>query len=341
VSAVVGVDDETTVFAARAAAALGLRHNPVDAVQHTRDKFRARQRFAAAGLQVPRFERHALDDNVESSAARADYPCVLKPLCLSASRGVIRADTPEQFVRAWKTIASILIEQKAAGRDGDVEHLLVEGYIPGEELAIEGLLEQGRLRALAVFDKPDPLEGPTFEETLFVTPSRQPRELQRAAIEETARGCTALGLREGPVHAELRLRRGQPWLLEVAARTIGGLCSRALRFGAGVSLEELILRHQLGRPTADLTLAGRAAGVMMIPVPRAGILRDVEGIDAARALPDIEEITLSVHRGAELVPLPIGHRYIGFIFARADSPQRVEAALREAHSHLLLTIEGS
>jgi len=340
VGAVVGVDDETTVFAARAAAELGLRHNPVDAVRDSRDKFRARQRFAAAGLRAPRFERHSLDEDAASVAAQADFPCVLKPLCLSASRGVIRADTPERFVDAWNTIAAILAAERAAGRDGDLEHLLVEDYIPGEEVAIEGLLDGGGLRALAVFDKPDPLEGPTFEETLFVTPSRKPRELQRAAIEETARGCAALGLREGPVHAELRLHRDRPWLLEVAARTIGGLCSRTLRFGAGISLEELILRHQLGRPTADLALERPAAGVMMIPVPRAGILREIEGLDAARELPDIEEITLSVHRGAEVVPLPLGHRYLGFIFARAGSPQQVETALREAHSHLRLTIDG-
>jgi hypothetical protein len=197
------------------------------------------------------------------------------------------------------------------------------------------------LKVLALFDKPDPLDGPTFEETIFVTPSRLPAGVQAQIEAEAAAGCRALGLREGPVHVELRLRDGRPWLLEVAARTIGGLCSRTLRFGAGVSLEELVLRHALGQGVAELSREHAAAGVMMIPVPGAGVLRGVGGIEEARAVPCIEEVTLTVHRGARLVPLPEGHRYVGFIFARAAEPAEVESALRQAHRCLRFDVDAS
>jgi biotin carboxylase len=271
-------------------------------------------------------------------AARTTYPCVLKPLSLSASRGVLRADDADGYVAAFRRIAAILADPDLARAGADTEHLLVERYLPGDEVAVEGLLEDGRLRLLALLDKPDPLEGPTFEETLFVAPSRHPEALQRAIVAETARGCSALGLRHGPVHAELRLTAGRPWLVEVAARTIGGLCSRTLRFGAGVSLEELILLQALGRTTEHLARERAAAGVMMLPIPRAGTLRAVHGLERARGSPDIVEVTITLHRGAQVLPLPEGHRYLGFLFARADTPERVEASLRRAHRCLSFDI---
>jgi biotin carboxylase len=229
--AVIGVDDETTVMAALTSEALGLPHNPVASARAARDKYETRRAFAAAGLRGPRFERVSLRASPEIVAGEVGYPCVLKPTFLSASRGVLRADDSDSFVEAFRRVASILGEADIASRAGDRDHLLIEQYLPGAEVALEGLLEGGELRLLALFDKPDPLQGPTFEETLFVTPSRHGDELQRVVVREAARGCTALGLREGPIHAELRLHDGEPWLLEVAARTIGGLCSRALRFG--------------------------------------------------------------------------------------------------------------
>jgi hypothetical protein len=251
---------------------------------------------------------------------------------------VLRADDPHEFEAAFARICAIL-ERHDARERGRSRWLLVEDYLPGDEVALEGLLERGRLRVLALFDKPDPLVGPTFEETLYVTPSRLPAALQRAIARETERGCRALGLVEGPVHAELRLHAGAPWLLEIAARTIGGLCSRALRFGAGISLEELILRHALRRPVRELTRERQASGVMMIPMPGRGILREVRGLARARAVPGVQEVVLSVHRGAELVPLPEGHRYPGFIFARARRPEQVERALRAAHACLEFVLE--
>lgn len=337
--AVIGVDDETTVLAAAAGCALGLPHNPVEVARAAGDKFEMRGRLAAAGLRGPRFRRVGVHESPEALAREAGFPCVLKPLSLSASRGVIRADDPSAFVDAFRRIAAILRLPDVRRRGGDLRHLLVEDYLPGAEFSLEGVLRAGRLRPLALFDKPDPLTGPTFEETLFVTPSRVPGALQDRIRDEVAAGCRALGLQEGPVHAEIRVHQDQPWLLELAPRTIGGLCARTLRFGAGVSLEELVLAHALGLEAEHVREAA-AAGVMMMPTPAAGILREVRGLDRARAVDGVQDVTLTRHRGARLVPLPEGNRYLGFIFARGETPERVEQALREAHSHLDFVIEA-
>ena len=334
-AAVVGVDDDTTLVAALAAEALGLPHNPVAAVRASRDKYAARQRFAAAGLLSPRFALVPLTAAPATAARTAPYPCVLKPVSLAASRGVIRADDPAEFVHAFRRIAAMLATDGA-----EQEHLLVESFIPGPEVALEGLLRAGTLHVLALFDKPDPLDGPYFEETLYVTPSRLPAATQTAIAETAERAATALGLREGPLHAELRLGESGPYVLEVAARSIGGLCSNALRFGTGLSLENLILRHAL---TAREGTAGavplpererRAAGAMMLPIPRAGTLRAVRGRDEALQVPGVEEVTITIALGQPVVPLPEGDRYLGFVFAREDTPAAVEAALREAHRRL-------
>ncbi|HLH25506.1 MAG TPA: ATP-grasp domain-containing protein [Chloroflexota bacterium] len=333
-AAVVGVDDDTTLVAAVAAEALGLPHNPVAAVRASRDKYVARQRFAAAGLPSPRFARVPLDADPGEAARAAPYPCVLKPIALAASRGVIRADDPAEFVQAFRRIAAML----AADGAGQT-HLLVESFLPGPEVALEGLLLDGALRVLALFDKPDPLDGPYFEETLYVTPSRLPATT-RAAIAATAgRAAAALGLRDGPLHAELRVGDGGPYVLEVAARSIGGLCSNALRFGTGLSLEELILRHALAAHAGagEAVLPEReacAAGVLMLPIPRAGTLRAVRGRAEALTVPGVEEVTITIPLGQPVVPLPEGDRYLGFVFARAATPAAVEAALREAHRRL-------
>jgi biotin carboxylase len=264
----------------------------------------------------------------------------LKPLSLSTGRGVIRADDRAQFVAAFHRIREILSDPEVARLKGTTDHLLVEDYLAGEEFALEGLLEDGRLRVLALFDKPDTMDGPTFEETLLVTPSRQPAEVQRAIVEETRRGCEALGLRDGPIHAELRLTDGTPWLIEMGARTIGGLCSNVLRFGDGVTLEQIVLRHALGLDLEGTQREASAVGVMMLPIPKAGILCEVRGIDDARRVPYVEGVTISLHRGAAVVPLPEGHSYLGFVFARADSADQVETALREAHRRLEFVIQN-
>lgn len=338
-SAIIGADDETTELAAQASEALGLRHNPVEAVRAARDKHTMRLLLSQAGLRVPWFRRAALSEGAAAALVGVGFPCVLKPLFLSASRGVLRANDASEFVAAFDRIARILGEREVRKRKGDAAHLIIEAYLPGDEVALEGLLENGTLRTLALFDKPDPLEGPTFEETIFVTPSALSTTVRNAVSNEVQSACTALGLREGPVHAELRVYGGQPSILEVAPRTIGGLCSRTLTFSAGVGLEELILRHALGMDTRELLRESSASGVMMIPVPQAGILRDYSGLSEARAVEGIVEVTMTMHRGAKLTPLPEGHQYLGFIFARAESAVRVETALREAHAKITFDVE--
>jgi biotin carboxylase len=336
--AVVGVDDLTATAAAAIAERLGLRANPVAAVAAARNKYEMRQCLAAAGVPVPRFRRIALSEDPFTAARGVGFPCVLKPLALSASRGVIRANTVDQFIAAFRRIAAILRRDDVTVSGDAAAFLLAEQYIPGLEVALEGLLEAGALRTLALFDKPDPLEGPFFEETIYVTPSRLPDSVQHRISAVAADACAALGLTEGPVHAELRVNDDGPWVIEVAARSIGGLCSRALRFGTGMSLEELILRHALGWPIDSLVRERRPAGVMMIPIPRAGRLGAVHGHERASGVEGIEEVAITAHIGQELVPLPEGWQYLGFIFARADTPDGVEKALREAHAHLRFEI---
>jgi len=353
---VVGVDDDTAVVAAAIADRLGLRGNAVVAARAARDKHEQRTLLAAAGVPVPRFTLYRVDDDARQLAAGVSYPCVLKPLRLAASRGVIRADTPEAFVAAFERVRRILERAGCEMRDASVStdlasriphpasrSILVEEFVPGPEVALEGLLVAGQLQVLALFDKPDPLDGPYFEETIYVTPSRLPADAQRAVAACAERAAAALGLREGPVHAELRVNSRGPWLIELAARPIGGRCSRALRFeirergkgkGETFSLEEIVIRHALGMELPVLERERQASGVMMIPVPGAGVLREVRGVDAARAVPLVEEVTIVAHPGQELVPWPEGARYPGFIFARGASPEAVETALRAAHRQL-------
>jgi len=337
-AAVVGVDDLTAVAAAAIAERLGLKASGRAAVAAARDKYQMRQCLAAAGVPVPRYRRIALKDDPFLAARGVAFPCVLKPLALSASRGVIRANTVDQFIAAFRRIGTLLARDDVEVSGDAAQFLLAEEYLPGIEVALEGLLMGGTLHTLALFDKPDPLEGPFFEETLYVTPSRLPQGTQAAIERVTAAACTALGLGEGPVHAELRVKDDGPWVLEVAARSIGGLCSRTLRFGTGMTLEEIILRHALGWPIASLARERRPAGVMMIPIPRAGRLTAVDGVAAAEAVAGIEEVAITAHVGQDVVPLPEGWQYLGFIFARADSPAAVEASLRDAHARLAFTI---
>jgi biotin carboxylase len=338
---IVPASDATAVIAALAAERLGLPHNPPAAARRAGNKHASRVAFAAAGLPTPRFTLHSVDEDPAAAAAAAPYPCVLKPLVLSASRGVIRADDPAAFVAAFRRIARLLDRtrtERRAREEGAGTRILVESFVPGPEVAVEGLLRGGSLEVLALFDKPDPLDGPFFEETIYVTPSRKPAAVQAAIAEATAAACRALGLVEGPVHAELRLPPEGPLVLEVAARSIGGLCSRALRFGAGVTLEEVLVAHAMAIPLAALGREPRASGVLMIPIPRRGVLHGVAGIEAARAVPHVEDLVVTAPEGREIEPLPEGDSYLGFLFARAERPEEAEAALRTAHALLRIDI---
>ena len=337
--AVVSVDDGAMLTAAAAAAALGLPHNRVAAVAASRDKARTREVLKAAGLPTPAFAPYGVDEDPESIVHAVSFPCVLKPVDLSGSRGVIRADDPSSFAAAFRRVAALLRSPEVCPPGSLPQRILVEEFIPGEEVAVEGLLRDGRLDVLAVFDKPDPLNGPFFEETIYVTPSRLPASTQATILYALDAAVEALGLTEGPIHAELRLNERGAWVLEVAARSIGGLCSRTLRFGAGVSLEELILRHALGLPIARLDRESAAAGVMMLPVSRGGVLRQVNGQANARRVPGIEGLVITIPVGERLVPLPEGDRYLGFLFARGGSPDAVESALRRAHAQLQVVVD--
>lgn len=339
IRAVVAVGDKPTLTAALACRALGIPWHTPEAAEACHNKFRTRQRLREAGLNVPAFTCHSIREGPHAAVGRVPFPCVLKPVSLAASRGVIRADNPEQFIAAFERIAALLASPEIQVKKEDTtEQILLEEFVPGREFAVEGLMSQGRPRVLAIFDKPDPLDGPYFEETIYVTPSRLPVAGQAVLTGCLERAVRALGLFHGPLHAEFRLNERGPWPLEVAARPIGGLCSRALRFGSGMSLEELVIRNALGEPLNGVPRESAAAGVMMIPVPGAGIYEGVDGVEEALQVPGIVEVHITAKLHQKLVPWPEGSSYPGFLFARASSPDAVEQALREAHRRLRFRI---
>ncbi len=338
---IVAVGDRPAQIAAAIAAKLNIPFHPGCAVAASRNKFEARRLFAAAGLPVPPYRRFPLDAHPGDAARQVEYPCVLKPLGLSASRGVIRADSVEQFVAAFDRIRALLKQPEIQRmRDEQDRFLLVEEFIPGQEFAVEGIMSGGRLDILAIFDKPDPLDGPFFEETIYVTPSRADAPRQEAIRRATEVAVRALGLRHGPVHAEMRVNERGVWMLEVAARPIGGLCAAALKFSGGQRLEDVILRHAAGDYERPPELADPARGVMMIPIPREGVYAGVRGVTDAANVSGIEEVVVTAKEGQRLVPLPEGSSYLGFIFARGASPAEVEQSLRSAHACLDFEIAG-
>jgi biotin carboxylase len=345
VDAVIGVDEASVVTAAHIAERLGVaRRNPVAAVEATRDKRLMRRQLTAAGVLQPRFFETDIDADgsaVDEAIATVGLPCVVKPVDLAASRGVIRANTREEVMSAVQRVGTLL---RAICADGSTPPLLIESYIDGVEVAVEGLLRNGVLEVIAVFDKPDPLTGPFFEETMYVTPSRLDIATQATVIDATRAAVAALGLRHGPIHAEVRVGHAAPIVIEIAARSIGGLCSQVIRLvcsdapGVERSLEEVILRQASGLPLGSMRPVDPACGVLMLPTPSAGVLRGVTGADNAAAVAGISGVTIAVPVGEAVTPLPEGDRYLGFVFALGDTPARVEAALREAQSLLSLEV---
>jgi biotin carboxylase len=348
VDAVVGVDDATAAPQAIIAEALGLPSNPAPAVIGARDKWQMRQALERAGIPGPRYRCLNSQEAPNPMPPGFRWPVVVKPLSLSGSRGVIRADNPDELettVEHVRAIARIVAAENSttSGPDASsprpVDLVLVEEFVPGVEVALEGLLSGGRLATLALFDKPDPLNGPFFEETIYTTPSRLSASDQSAVSAAVARAAEALGLRLGPIHAEIRMSPDGPVVIELNPRSIGGRCSRMLRFGAGLTLEEIILRQALDMEIPTLEREASAVGVMMIPCPWPGILRRIEGEAAAASVPGIVELSINVRPGDRLVPLPEESLYTGFIFARADSAPQVETALRESHSRLKFVVD--
>ncbi len=340
VDAVVAADTPMLALAATVAARLGLAHNPVEAVVAATDKTQQRRRWEDAGIPQPAFRivpAAASEVSLRHAAARVGYPCVVKAVSLSASQGILRANDPASAVAAARRIRRILA---TAGRPAS-EPLLVEEYVPGWELSIDGFLDGDDLAVIAVFDKPGTPAGPTFAETVLITPSRLPGRLLAAAVRTAGQAGRVLGLRYGPIHAELRIddRGGQvrPVMLELAARSIGGLCSRALRFDGGQSLEELVLASALGRRVPPRRLPG-TSGVLMLPIERAGVLRAVEGRAEAAAVPGVTALTITIPIGQPVYPLPEGDRYLGFVFAEGEDYQQVERALATARERLRVVI---
>jgi biotin carboxylase len=338
VAAVVGVDDQTALAAAALSQTLALPHNSIASVAAARNKQRMRELLRARAVPVPPHTVFPIDEDPARAAAHVQFPCVLKPLTLSASCGVIRANDQVEFASAFGRIVALLRQLGLPDREEAGASILAEDFLPGREVALEGLLTRGALSVLALFDKPDPLNGPYFEETIYVTPSRLAPATQADITARAAQAAEALGLREGPLHGEFRINDRGVWVLEVAARSIGGRCSRTLHFAAGMSLEELILRHALGMEVGAIERKPGAAGVMMLPIPRAGMLLEVHGEAEALAIPGIAEVEITAQPGECLVPLPEGTRYLGFIIARGRLPEEVEAALREAHRRLEFVI---
>ncbi|MCK4742340.1 MAG: ATP-grasp domain-containing protein [Sulfuriflexus sp.] len=328
---ILGTDDMSVALAANAAKALGLTHNPPEAALLARRKDTARTCLQKNNVLVPAHRRIELAEPITSQLAALEYPCVLKPLAMSGSRGVIRVDDLESAQHAIARIITILREVE---EPEEAAAVLAETFIAGYEVAYEGLLSNGELNTLALFDKPDPLNGPYFEESYYISPSRLSDDVQKEITDTVAAACQAYGLRQGPVHAELRIdANNKAWVMEIAARTIGGECARLVELATGQKLEKLVLADLLNLPLPSIKFKG-GAGVLMIPIPRAGILRRIEGITAARSVKGIEEVVISVRDGHELVPLPEGSSYLGFIYAITNSAAEAESALREAHRHL-------
>src|SRR5579863_4379092 len=332
---VVAVADRPTLIAALTAQRLGLPYHSPRSVAACRDKHRMREIFGAAGLPVSEHFRAELKRDPRDCVGDARFPCVLKPLGLAASRGVIRANNADEFVAAFERIRRILRQPEIRQfREEWNEAIQIEQYIEGREFALEGLMTRGELEVPAIFDKPDALEGPFFEETIYVTPSRESREIQSAIVDATQRAVRALELYHGPIHAEMRVNDQGVYMLEIAARPIGGLCARALRFKGGLTLEEVVILHATGNMPEELTLFPPAAGVMMIPVPQAGVYQSVTGIEEALGTPGVDDVVITAKTGQKLLPLPEGASYTGFIFAGGDDAAFVENALRTAHAKL-------
>ena len=333
--AVLAVDDHGLELAALLREKLGLPGNPNSAVMLTRDKLVFRQLLRNHGFNAPNFRNLPHDADLERWADQIDYPAVIKARRLSSSRGVVRVNDKQEFIAAAKWVRQI---QGRADRESQELGLVVEDFIPGREYALEGLLDAGRLSMLALFDKPDPLDGPYFEETIYVTPSRLSDAMQQEITDTVQRACELAGLASGPIHAEMRVNQQGVWMLEIAARSIGGLCGRMLRHALGMPLEEVVLRQALGLPVPEAQARG-ASGVMMIPVPKRGIYQGVSGMEVARRIPGITDIQIALEPGTRILPVPEGASYLGFIFSQAATPEQAEQALRVAHNLLGFDIQ--
>ncbi|MCW8935052.1 MAG: ATP-grasp domain-containing protein [Gammaproteobacteria bacterium] len=327
---VLGSDDSTVELAAKVARELKLPHNPPNAARLSMRKDLARAHLSLDKNAVPDHCLINLNDSLESQIAGLTWPRVIKPLHLSASRGVIRVNNKEEFFDACYRVKDII---NKSGDDFECSHILIEEYIDGREVAFEGYLENGKLHTLVIFDKPDPLTGPFFEETIYVTPSSLDQSTQMKIKQRVEQACQSYGLTSGPIHAELRVNESDAYILEVASRTIGGDCARSLDSGNDFNLEELVVSLAVAKKVTSRS-PENARGVMMIPIKEAGILRRVEGLAAARKTPHVDKVDIIIREGNELIPLPEGNQYPGYIFAQAKTSEEVVTALKTAYEKL-------
>jgi biotin carboxylase len=343
VHGVVAVGDRPTVMAAHLARLLRLPGHPPEAATAARDKRLFREKLEAAGMRTPAHMTVPMMVDAATLLDRIEMPVVVKPTVLSASRGVIRADDALSFVTAFSRVRRLLQSPEVRDlQDPEADVIQIEEYIPGVEYAIEAVVEYGRVRTLAIFDKPDPLHGPFFEETIYVTPTRATPTTVRNIENAIADAARALQLHHGPIHAECRVNARGVYILEVAARPIGGLCAKALRFesdGESIGFEEFLLRHALGEPMEKWQREAAASAVMMIPIPRSGVYRRVENLEAAGQVDGVEGVLITAKPDQKLLALPEGASYLGFIFARAETADAAERAVRDAHAQLRFTID--
>ena len=339
--AVIGVDEESIVLAARLSESLGIEHNSLESVKITKDKYLMRRELKKFGLICPWFKRFSVHKLPKEIFSEISLPCVIKPTFLSASQGVLRVNSLEEFMGGFEMLIDLLSQDEMKMLGGEKANwILVEEFIPGKEVSIEGIVNNGILKDLAIFDKPEPLDGPTFPETIFVTPTILDEHIQLSILETAQTALTALKIVKGPVHVELRINNNGNYILECAARSIGGLCSRILEFKGGMSLEELILCSSLGRNVEKTKLIERAKGVMMMPIEKRGILREIIGIEAALSVRGITDLQTTIRLNEILEPLPKGGRYLGFLFAEGKDQDMVKKVLKKAWSKIEVVYEN-
>jgi biotin carboxylase len=340
--AVIGVDEESILLAAIFSQYLGIEHNSIESVMRTKNKLLMRFELKKARMNCPWFRSFSIEKLPDDIIEEINFPCVIKPTFLSASQGVLRVNNEQEFKEGFQILTDLLSQKKIKKRGGEeANYIMVEEYIPGNEVSIEGIVSQGKLKILAIFDKPEPLEGPTFEETIFVTPTTLSGSMQSSLYETAQQAMETLGIVKGPVHIEVRINSNGNYILECASRSIGGMCSKILEFQGGMSLEELILRSSLGRNIEKSNLSDTAKGVMMMPIKNSGKLKEMRGVEEAISVDGITDLQITIKPGEMLDPLPKGDRYLGFLFAEGKNQEMVIKDLKNAWSKIEVVTEDT
>lgn len=331
---VLAVDEAAVEVAEWTRVALGLIDHPNSGILATRDKRELRQRLRENNISQPK-----TFDILELEQGRGEipFPVVVKPSKGSGSIGVTKAQNQQELTKSLITVQDVIAKMTISN-----QCIVVEEYIPGVEFAVDILVTDGKLHVLVIFEKPDPLVGPFFAETIYVTPPHL-TDSQLEALHSVIQKCIrALSINNGPLHLELRLTSANDWVpIDIASRSIGGNCSNALAFASNTSLEELIIQNALGLEVINTQRERRASGVYMIPAETLGTLVAVHGVEAALKVRFVEDIQITVKPGTKTVPLPFDNQYLGFIFAKAPGAKTVEKALRTARALLEIEVDSN